>query len=190
MNIQYFNCFWPLIEGKRNYKQHLNCNNDARNKLDNELSKLSETDPLFSKIEYAHIYNYPINEHGKYYLAEIEFIDFYDLTEKPLRRINFEVKKKTEIKKYNIINCPGLIIEVEVASSEKDAKRTLNHVVKKGTVENSNILKQYKEKGIRGLLIEELGLRGDSLLYKTSEPIISKTELAGGFGSLLGKLFK
>ena len=188
LNIQYFNSFWPINEKKRDTQEKIN--NKVKNKLDGEMYKLSKTDPLFTKIEFAHIYNFQLNENGKDYLAEVEYIEFYDLNDKPLRRINLEIKNKREIKKENKKNCPNLRIEVEVASSEKNEDGTLNHVVQKGTEENSNIMKQYKEEGIGGLLLGAAGLIGGCLLCTTAAPIVATTVIAGGVGSLLGKLFK
>lgn len=51
-------------------------------------------------------------------------------------------------------------------------------------------MRQYKEEGIGGLLLGAAGLIGGCLLWTTAAPIVATTVIAGGVGSLLGKLFK
>ena len=89
LKIQYFNSFWPTK--KENQKK---INEKVRTKLDIELSNLSKTEALFSKIEYVHIIDYPLKENGKEYLAEVDFIAFYDLKDKPIKTMQLKIKNK------------------------------------------------------------------------------------------------
>lgn len=184
LKILYFNSFWPIKKEKQK-----KINEKVRSKLDIELIELSKTEALFCKIEFVHINDYHINENGKEYLAEVEFIAFYDLQDNPIKKTTPEIKNKKEINKKLLKEIPKEKIEVDVVNAEKDKDGNLNHVAKKGTEENSNILREYKKEGIGAIIGGVLGVVGGSILFTTAAPVAIAAVGAGGIGALIGKLF-
>lgn len=185
LKILYFNSFWPIKKEKQK-----KLNEKVRAKLDIELIELSKTEALFCKIEFVYINNYRLNENGKEYLAEVEFIAFYDLKDKPIKKTPLEIKNKKEIDKKLLKEIPKEKIEVDVVQAEKDKDGNLNHVTQKGTEENSNIIKEYKKAGIGAIIGGVLGVVGGSIIFTSTAPVAIAAVSACGFGALVSKLFK
>ena len=185
LKILYFNSFWPIKKEKQRKK-----NEEVREKLDKELSELSKTEALFCKLEFVHINDYLLKENGKEYLAEVEFIAFYDLKDKPIKKTSPQIKNKKEINKKLLKEIPKEKIEVDVVNAEKDKDGNLNHVTQKGTEENSNILREYKKAGIGAIIGGVLGAVGGSIIFTSVAPVAIAAVGTCAFGALISKLFK
>ena len=77
INIKYFNSFSPLNKNPKKKENQRILNDKNKCDLEKELKKLSNTEPLFCKIENVHLFDFPIKIENKEYLAEIQFLRFY-----------------------------------------------------------------------------------------------------------------
>jgi GTP-binding protein EngB required for normal cell division len=181
LDIRYTNLYFPI-------KNEVQKNNNTKyvNELEESLTKLSEKEHLFCRIEICHFKNYRFqkDEDKKFYLGEVEIIGYFDINEKPLKEDFIEIDVR-EIQKDEK-DLPKPELAVEAIKAEEDENNNLYHK----TIENppdSYYWKAFKTiigGGIGGAIAGGLGLLLGGIIGAPIVPVIG----AGGLiiGSIIG----
>ena len=181
LDIKYTNLYFPL-------KNNIQKNNNKKyvNELEESLTKLSEKEHLFCRIEICHFKNYRFqkDEDKKFYFGEVEVIGYFDINEKPLKEDFNEIDVR-EIQKDEK-GLPDSELLVEEIKAEEDENNNLYHKATENPPD-SYYWKAFKTiigGGIGGAIAGGFGLLLGGIIGSPIVPIIG----AGGLiiGSVIG----